>query len=68
MTTPKIKKKIKKNRLNHFEIKRVYRSFFDPSRLLDIHAVFTVTLQLPIESVPASLRGKPEASKPGDQG
>lgn len=35
---------------------------------MDIHAIFTVTLQLPIESVPASLRGKPEAGKASDQG
>lgn len=33
--------------------------------LLDIHAIFTITLQLPIQSVPASLRGKPEANKAG---
>lgn len=49
-------------------IKYVWWKLFDPSGLLDIHAIFTVTLQLPIESAPASLRGKPEASKASNQG
>lgn len=44
------------------------RRFVVPNDLSVTRAIFTVALRLPIQSVPASLRGEPEASEAGDQG